>query len=759
MLIAILGGVITVVKGVSFALALVFGARWLASSDWRQAVSSTFVPALSICKSQIVLSVLMFFVLGFSSQAHEIYLIFGEDFAQGKNPFEGSWGIVLFLPMLMWITLFRSTSLLLLNTPKEKDDLPQSHYFPRLNGALNLLLRTRLIPWYVSLLPVVGMTLGILLEAASASSSMLAWGLMKLLFNLNYISIPAPLLWVVGYRFFMTRFGLPMTTAFVANFSAQLIWLVSHLILPAGVILLLFDSVSPTRLLSPFGIICLFTAGMSTFLFALKILSHKLNFPVTATVIIIPIFFSFLTLNDNHRLDLHSPVKDSDAAFLDNPPEAFDHWIKTRWPDENNQGQVPGDTIVVSAQGGGLYAAYHTAIFLAHLRDTHPEVANRIFAISGVSGGAVGAVIYTMVADSGLCPEVPNPNKPNCHVQAVRDILRQDFLSPPLAGLFFSDLFSRFIPFENLASPFSRSRALEDGFVNTLTSVLPTGQNLINTAIHESWNANGSPLLLLNTTDVTTGRRMIFTPLRKIGSSSRTDVPTAETFWQVRQCEELKECSSPSILAASLVSARFPLITPAAKIAVGKNPKRDAHFVDGGYFENTGIETAVDLINSLKGANGQKEITLVTMDFPERPTSIINSSRDLSFGEIWSPFRALSATRRARGELAWRRASNTPGLNRHLSISLDDRNEEFTLGWILAESTFDRIECHIWNDEVCNPLSKLAKPEELPLTPSTERCEDREIRRANRVNIRALVTGIAPKPPDYETCYGSSGRW
>ena len=49
---------------------------------------------------------------------------------------------------------------------------------------------------------------------------------------------------------------------------------------------------------------------------------------------------------------------------------------------------------VVSAQGGGLYAAYNTATFLARLIDLCPGFRRHLFAISSVSGGSVGAAVF-----------------------------------------------------------------------------------------------------------------------------------------------------------------------------------------------------------------------------------------------------------------------------------------------------------------------------------------------------------------------------
>ena len=50
---------------------------------------------------------------------------------------------------------------------------------------------------------------------------------------------------------------------------------------------------------------------------------------------------------------------------------------------------------VVAAQGGGYYAAYHSALFLARVADRCPNFGQHVFAISSVSGGSLGAAVFT----------------------------------------------------------------------------------------------------------------------------------------------------------------------------------------------------------------------------------------------------------------------------------------------------------------------------------------------------------------------------
>ena len=108
---------------------------------------------------------------------------------------------------------------------------------------------------------------------------------------------------------------------------------------------------------------------------------------------------------------------------------------------------------IVATEGGGIRAAYWTATVLGELQDKNPTFASHVFAISGVSGGSLGALVF-----DALLAE-PNPEK---FKGKARDILGQDFLSPALASMLYPDFVQRFLPFP--VPHFDRARALEMGW-------------------------------------------------------------------------------------------------------------------------------------------------------------------------------------------------------------------------------------------------------------------------------------------------------
>jgi len=101
------------------------------------------------------------------------------------------------------------------------------------------------------------------------------------------------------------------------------------------------------------------------------------------------VFNGFTSCNDNHEI---RRTAENSTSVLPTLTDSFNKWLDTarkKYP----QGE-PYPVYIVSAQGGGIYAAYHAATTLAKLTDDIPSFPQHIFAISGVSGGSLGASVF-----------------------------------------------------------------------------------------------------------------------------------------------------------------------------------------------------------------------------------------------------------------------------------------------------------------------------------------------------------------------------
>src|SRR6266478_5513175 len=169
------------------------------------------------------------------------------------------------------------------------------------------------------------------------------------------------------------------------------------------------------------------------------------QFPVITILILFALLFSLW--NDNHliRVVPRQDVKRADVL------SSFQMWYDL--VEKNYGAGTMHPLYIVATEGGGIRAAYWTAIVLGALQDSNPNFAPHLFAISGVSGGSLGAVVF----DALLAEPARGSLQENAH-----KILGQDFLSPALASMFYPDLVQRFIPFP--IPYFDRGKSLEMGW-------------------------------------------------------------------------------------------------------------------------------------------------------------------------------------------------------------------------------------------------------------------------------------------------------
>lgn len=318
---------------------------------------------------------------------------------------------------------------------------------------------------------------------------------------------------------------------------------------------------------------------------------------------------------------------------------------------------------IIAARGGGIYAAYHAGYYLAVLADLDEEHANSIFAVSGISGGSIGAGVYWAVRSSGLChlgqyeasgsldqgavDDLEAPQN-TCHREAIRDILGHDYLSPILATLFTRDLFDSVLPVSILAPrPIDRGRVFENELIRNFESwararcralgtdagtplpiaaqtelvadciadgesdLLPLG--LLQGTVAQTWTpagetasrAPGAPLLLLGTVNVSSGELRIISPLQTLNGKP--------AHFHVEN-EEGGHHGDLRLVSAMVSSARFPIVTPPMRVRefelheqgdTSNATLENLQFTDGGFYDNSGLEAIWDILLELQEhANG-----------------------------------------------------------------------------------------------------------------------------------------------------------
>jgi hypothetical protein len=199
------------------------------------------------------------------------------------------------------------------------------------------------------------------------------------------------------------------------------------------------------------------------------------------------------------------------------------------------------------------------------------------------------------------------------------------------------------------------------------------------------WGAGGvgrSPLpaLLLNATRVETGTRLVVSPIM-VDATSFAEAGDALSAVTAGRGQDL-----PLVTAAHL-SARFPYISPAGRF-------RGGHVVDGGYFENSGAATALDVLAGLGDAafaDVEPVVVRITNSFPPSPHGA-GTREDRWANDLLAPPRTLLRTRDARGVNSAReldravRLRHPPGCA--ITVALGGQEAvNPPLSWVLSRAT------------------------------------------------------------------------
>jgi hypothetical protein len=403
-----------------------------------------------------------------------------------------------------------------------------------------------------------------------------------------------------------------------------------------------------------FGAVTVVPIGLASICSGLSLavlLTQTLHIPVFAGLVVLAIVASYSA--DNHQLyPAVVATSDKTTPSLDATPSTLDDAYKS-FLDQAPRKKL----LIVATAGGGIRAAFWTAYALASLHDSQKDKFDKaLFAISSVSGGSYGAVIYRAMVASGANPPCTtdlqdSQPKPASYADCVPLYLGPDSLGPTLVALLFPDMQQRLIPVSILPD---RARALELAWQDAWQAHAPKGkEGLMAGPFNRLWKDCPLPILLLNGTSVRAGRRIITTNI-ELSPNMEPVFHDATPFSRL----------TPLVISASTAvsnSARFPYISPPGTIPAVDGSAAD-QIVDGGIFENSGSETALELYEYLirkpkenRPAVGVLQITS-DPDQPDPvgrcglPDGLAGASRFLP--DVLSAPAALFASRSARGTAA-----------------------------------------------------------------------------------------------------------
>jgi hypothetical protein len=346
------------------------------------------------------------------------------------------------------------------------------------------------------------------------------------------------------------------------------------------------------------------------------------------------------------------------ASLVDTPPKgtglvqvqyALLDWYRDR-KDKDAYQNEPYPVYLIAAEGGGLYAAQFTAKVLARLQDRCPNFAQHVFAISSVSGGSLGASLFSSLAKK-YAPNGPwQPCKLGARVfeEKVDKFLNRDFLAPIVARALFADFLQVFLPHQLIVPQFSRGRALEEAIERAWADLEGGTENPFEKPYLSHWRpGEAAPALMLNTTSVSDGRQVVISPF----GLDTDNADHAVGYLHLRP--EFPTDKDLRLSSAVGLSGRFPWILPVAMVG---DKGKGVPLVDGAYFEGSGIETLTAIRNALRPyevkPEGPSEFPYITVHVivigSVQPAVDILETID----EVTPPVRTMLNARDRRGYIA-----------------------------------------------------------------------------------------------------------
>ena len=430
-------------------------------------------------------------------------------------------------------------------------------------------------------------------------------------------------------------------------------------------------------------------------------IARENGFPVVGALLLLAVIFS--PFNDNHHVRyIEGQVSDNQAHTLEQSLEA---WLEQR--DETKP------MVLVATAGGGLRASYWTGVILGRFQDKIPQFNKQLFAVSGVSGGSVGAVFYNgaLASDAGC---VNDGNSPPCFEDNLLEAIGQDYLAATATSMLYGDLIQRFLPFSLFSD---RAAALEQSWEVGFARTYPESACGLDVDFNrffppgdcaEQW----LPRLLINGTYEESGRRLLTTSF-KVEPSVFLDT---HDFYQLNNQKAIRAST------AALNSARFTYMSPA-----GTFGETTGHVIDGGYFENYGANTLTNLIDWLKQAEGDPlsaGLIVITISndsgtpLRQYDLSAVPEPADAQrlMNEFLAPIVGLAATRGGHGMLAFKQLEQYTNLLNsdttlteivHFYIAKTEGQPEPPLGWILSHHSKKYMREQITEGDNCEEYKEV----------------------------------------------------
>jgi hypothetical protein len=285
--------------------------------------------------------------------------------------------------------------------------------------------------------------------------------------------------------------------------------------------------------------------------------------------------------------------------------QIFTEWLHTCAPEMG-----PVQPIIVAVSGGATRAGLWGSAVIDRVLQAQQDGGPALFAVSSVSGGSLGVAGAMTLLSLETLP---------CRAKGILALRPQENATVPLAGDALGPLLGGWLLNDIPRSGFDPIATL----IRAVTGTRPNGGDsaeAIERAFEDLWSAvrqepearaaaswdqpflslfytdlagtyrNGMPLWFANGTDATTGNRVITTPI------AAPEGRASGSPWPFRGARDFHVLMGGDVPVSTAINntARFPYLEPFGEM-LSLTQKRAGSLVDGGYFENEGLQTALDL--------------------------------------------------------------------------------------------------------------------------------------------------------------------
>ena len=323
--------------------------------------------------------------------------------------------------------------------------------------------------------------------------------------------------------------------------------------------------------------------------------------PVTALLIVTALVAGTRSGGVHDIRDYSGPDAGVTAAQRPTMRALFDQWLG----DGSSCARTTSDPklnvrpmLLYAAEGGGIRAAYWTtkAVDRIGADRTLPDgsavdgICRSAFLSSGASGGSVGLTIAARSAQGDATDEVRKISDPEALARATDGLVLRDTLFAATG-----------VPLPSFGGPAEpdwadRGTLIEQSWQDSIAGFKDP---FLVAASDWRWTPPGA--LVLNSTATTTACRTLVSQIQVLSSPGRCttgaedpkpDAVTAANSTDLMACtHQLRS------VTAALLTARFPYVTPSGVIDCDHDTR--LQIVDGGYAENFGLGTLVDLAPQL----------------------------------------------------------------------------------------------------------------------------------------------------------------